>query len=154
MTILWLDDMRNPYKYLSANKNTDTFLRNKKFYDDLMRKTDIDFVWVKNIEEFSNYILKNGLPEFVSFDHDLGKGLPKGLDCAKWLIDYCRKTNNRLPKFYVHSANPNGQREINAILNNALTESKANKMALIRLTEEDLHQIIKEAVNRCLAIME
>ena len=147
MKILWLDDMRNPRQYLSAKKNTDTFIRNKNFYDGLMNKTNIDFVWVKSFDEFCNYIIKNGLPEFVSFDHDLGKGLPKGLDCAKWLVEYCRKHKINLPKFYVHSANPNGQREINALLNRNVRETKTN---IVTITETELYEIIKESVKNIL----
>ena len=146
MKILWLDDMRNPYQYLSSNKNTNTFIRNKSFYDNLMKSTDVDFVWVKNFDEFKNFIMSNGIPEFVSFDHDLGKGLPKGLDCAKWLVKYCEKNNINLPKFYVHSANPNGQREINALLNGFSRKP-------IAIKESKLYEIIYEAVRIVLSTL-
>lgn len=117
LTVLWLDDMRDPYKYFNKKSNSGAFVRNKDFYDKLMSKYNLNFVWVRNIDEFSKFILKNGLPKFVSFDHDLGAGIPKGLDCAKWLVQYCQRTGSNLPSFFVHSANPNGQREINALLN-------------------------------------
>ena len=118
LTILWLDDIRDPYKYFKKKPNSETFIKNKQYYDNLLKSNNVNFIWVKNFDEFTNFILNNGLPQFISFDHDLGAGLKKGYDCAKWLIDYCIETNSNLPQFYVHSANPNGQREINGILNN------------------------------------
>ena len=141
LLVLWLDDMRDPNKYLIKKSNSNTFVRNKNFYDDLMSKYDISFVWVRNFEEFKRYILKNGLPPFISFDHDLGAGLPKGLDCAKWLIKYCRENNKNLPRFFVHSANPNGQREINTLLNMP-SNVQENKITLI--IREEISKLLKK----------
>jgi hypothetical protein len=49
---------------------------------------------VRSYNEFVAWIETNGLPDFISFDHDLG--LPKkqteelnGMSCAKWLVNYC-----------------------------------------------------------------
>lgn len=146
LTILWLDDVRNPYKYLDKKNNSNTFLRNKNFYDNLKKQYNINFIWVKNIEQFSDYIVKHGLPEMISFDHDLGAGLPKGLDCAKWLVNYCRKTKQTLPKCFVHSANPNGQREIKNILKinngNVIMENK------IYITESDITKMVQCVLKR------
>lgn len=44
LTILWLDDIRDPYKYLNKKSNSNTFLRNKQFYDNLMQNYTINFV--------------------------------------------------------------------------------------------------------------
>lgn len=151
LTVLWLDDQRDPYKYLNTNRQSDTFIRNKQFYDNLSKQYRVNFVWVKNLYQFIGYIEKNGLPQFVSFDHDLnsrggGEGLNdeqkmnnNGVNCAKWLVDYCKKTGQPLPKFYVHSANPKHGPEINRIL------TSENKK-IIRLTENDLRRIVKESV--------
>jgi hypothetical protein len=75
--------------------------------------------------EFVKLIQKFGLPNFISFDHDLGlksvdaNGDEKtGYDCAKWLVDYCLDNNLNLPKWQVHSANPVGRANISAYLNN------------------------------------
>ena len=84
LTILWLDDQREPYNYFSAmekdkkkNKElSDAGRRNDVFYNEnIFNQYDVTFKWVKNIDEFSNYIMHNGLPEFISFDRDL---TPKG----------------------------------------------------------------------------
>lgn len=110
LTILWLDDQRDPYKYLRTKSTSATFARNKQFYDNLMQTYDVDFVWVKNLYQFIEYIEENGLPEFVSFDHDLnnrggGEGLSdeqklsnNGVNCAKWLVNYCKKNRTTVAK--------------------------------------------------------
>lgn len=105
LTVLWLDDKRSPEKYLTSKKDSNAFIRNSDFYQRLSKKYNPQFVWVHNLEEFSNYIETNGLPDLVSFDFDLGAGIPKGSECAKWLRKYCVKTNQSLPKYFVHSAN-------------------------------------------------
>ena len=138
LTVLWLDDVRDPYKYFNNNYSSKTFLRNKLFYDGLKKTNNIRFVWVKNFDEFTGFILNNGIPQFVSFDHDLGVGLNKGLDCAKWLIEFCRENNSSLPKFYVHSANPNGQKKINGTLSQAQEENSFS-----------FNNIVKEILEKC-----
>lgn len=118
ISILWLDDMRNPQRYFSKkdDKGVGTLYNNLEFYKKLRKEYNPKFVWVKNFDEFVDYIEKNGLPDFISFDYDLGKGLKKGAECALWIKQYCKENNKTLPKFYVHSANQNGKRQINSIL--------------------------------------
>ena len=41
-----------------------------------------------------------------------------GLDCCKWLIDYCIDNEKGLPKWNCQSANPVGKENMNALLNN------------------------------------
>jgi hypothetical protein len=88
-----------------------------------------------------NYIEQNGVPEEVSFDHDLSREHTKyyfdngghdnppdplnvefkektGYDAAKWLCDYCWTNGIPLPKWNVHSANPVGSDNIKFLLNN------------------------------------
>lgn len=89
---------------------------------------------VKNFIEFTEWITKNGLPEFVSFDHDLadihyefvtgeipydGMIEKTGFHCAKWLVEYCLDNGLKLPPYQVHSANPVGRENIQAYLTNA-----------------------------------
>lgn len=150
LTVLWLDDQRDPYKYLETKSKSATFARNKEFYDTLLKQYNVNFVWVKNLYQFIYYIEKNGLPQFVSFDHDLnnrggGEGLSdeqklsnNGVNCAKWLVNYCKQTKQPLPKFYVHSANPKHGPEINNILNNAFNEGRKVKKIYIKETQVKL----------------
>lgn len=140
LTVLWVDDQREPYKYLNTKSKTNTFLRNKQFYDSLGDKFNLNFVWVKNLYQFIEYIEKNGVPDFISFDHDLnnrggGEGLSdeekiknNGLNCAKWLIEYCKNNRIHLPKFYVHSANPKHGPEIVKALSLGVNEAKTKKI--------------------------
>lgn len=105
---LFLDDYRNPNKFLHDVR-----------------------VWeiVKNHKEFVRIIERRGLPQFISFDHDIadehytakdyGTYTEKtGYDCAKWLVEFCMKTNQPLPEYQVHSMNPVGRKNIQTLLDN------------------------------------
>ena len=95
---------------------------------------------VRNYDEFAEWITKNGVPDLVSFDHDLaeehmndyydqllteGFQHPKysqykektGLDCARFLVDYCQKNNTLLKQCAVHSHNPVGATNIQSFIN-------------------------------------
>ena len=89
----------------------------KKLYLDDLRPTPSGFERVYDYEEFTEFISRNGLPDFISFDHDLGLG-KTGYDCAKWLVEFCLDKNLILPEFQVHSQNPVGKEYIEALLNN------------------------------------
>ena len=87
---------------------------------------DPDWVIVRTYQQFVDYITTNGLPEFISFDHDLAEeyyregyrgaepvyGVYKektGYEAAKWLRQYCDERGLRVPAFTVHSMNPIGR---------------------------------------------
>ncbi|EOR95426.1 hypothetical protein ADIARSV_1427 [Arcticibacter svalbardensis MN12-7] len=101
----------------------------KLFLDDLRtvnmvykNLTDADFIIVRSYTDFVAYISENGLPEFISFDNDLGEDesqslLPDGYACAKWLV-YDREFDLKDLQFYVHSANPVAKLQIESLLNN------------------------------------
>ena len=76
------------------------------------------WVVVRSYKDFVKTIEKEGIPNFISFDHDLGieeDGTEKtGYDCAKWLVE----KNIVLKGFAVHSANPVGAKNIETLLNN------------------------------------
>ncbi len=81
-----------------------------------------DFVVVRNYHDFLKHIIKNGLPDFISFDNDLGEDeygevLPDGYAAAKWLV-YASGFDLRKLKFNVHSANPVAKVHIESLLNN------------------------------------
>ena len=123
--LLWLDDMRCPF--------------NGTWVDDYspINTNNIVVEWVKSYFEFVNWIKKNGLPDAICFDHDLGKltenellakGYSKkearkakseeknGYDCAKWLVEYCMDHEVDVPAFNVHSSNPAGKQNIMSYL--------------------------------------
>ena len=89
----------------------------KKLYLDDLRVTPEGFDRVYNYADFVEYITQNGLPDFISFDHDLGED-ESGYDCAKYLVEYCIEHNLQLPKFSVHSQNPVDKENIERLLNN------------------------------------
>jgi hypothetical protein len=119
---LFLDDIRVPYDVFKMTINP-IFEKNE------------DWVIVRDYHQFVNYILKFGLPEFISFDHDLSYEHyleenqsdidydnieeKTGYSAAKWLVGYCMENGLDIPNFYVHSANPVGKINIESYLENA-----------------------------------
>lgn len=103
-TLLWLDDVRNPVE------------RDWLVFSPIGR--DVDVVWVKSYFEFTTWIKKNGLPDAICFDHDLGTHNGDGYECAKWLCKYCDVHNEKLPAYAVQSANPVGKENIISYLEN------------------------------------
>jgi hypothetical protein len=67
---------------------------------------------VRNYNEFVRYIEENGLPKFISFDHDLVDDGKTGAHCAEYLTDYCIMSWLELPEYYCHSMNPVGKNKI------------------------------------------
>ncbi|MEI8205105.1 MAG: cyclic-phosphate processing receiver domain-containing protein [Bacteroidota bacterium] len=101
---LFLDDCRIPSdsaKYMrQRNIDSSIYLKN--------------WIIVRSYNEFVEWIEQNGLPDVISFDHDLGNDL-SGMDCAKWLINYCLDNCKSLPLYAVHSANPPGAANIEGL---------------------------------------
>jgi hypothetical protein len=99
----------------------------KKLYLDDVRvpKTE-GWDIVRSYDEFVTWIKENGLPDEVSFDHDLADVSynpdtrkeqfkyheTTGYDAAKWLCEYCWTNGLPLPSWNVHSANPVGRDNI------------------------------------------
>lgn len=117
---LYLDDIRSP-------RDTYPFT------------TVEEWTIARNYDEFVKIIEARGLPHIVSFDHDLsfehypfnepngGSNNPKvipyesykektGMDCAKYLVEFCINRDRNLPKWQVHSANPVGAANIRSYL--------------------------------------
>lgn len=131
---LFLDDIRNPNSFL---KDINTW------------------VVVRNYNDFVKIIKERGLPEFISFDHDLSyehypifdafealaegrkirdlKNIPydtyeekTGYHCAKWLIDHCIEKKEKLPDYQVHSMNTVGAENIRKLLEGFKKHQKEN----------------------------
>ena len=88
----------------------------KLYLDDVRNPKTKGWTIVRNYEEFVKHIEENGLPEEISFDHDLGEDIKTGYDCAKWLCNYCWTNGIPIPTYNVHSANPVGRDNIIGIL--------------------------------------
>lgn len=112
--LLWLDDIRDPMdKCLNCMDHSPI-------------GQDVEVYWVKSYKEFISWIEKNGLPDGICFDHDLGddtktknkKKIPKsGLDCADWLVEYCEKNKLDLPSWGIQTMDIVGKLNIQSILN-------------------------------------
>ncbi|WP_431165659.1 cyclic-phosphate processing receiver domain-containing protein [Tenacibaculum halocynthiae] len=101
----------------------------KLFLDDIRtiemiygKSMESEFDIVRTYEDFIAYITTNGLPNFISFDNDLGldangKIAPDGLAAAKWLV-YKSGLNLKNLQFKVHSANPIAAEQIRGLLTN------------------------------------
>lgn len=128
--LLWLDDLRNPFLNLENKVPLD---ENQELYN---------INWVINYEQFTQWINMYGLPDAISFDHDLGDAyfVPEeywnspeesekfkewknkfhkektGMDCAKWLVDYCLNKKKSTPRIFVHSSNTVGANNILSLM--------------------------------------
>jgi len=71
---------------------------------------------VKSYDQFVDVVvdgfLRGRFPAHVAFDHDLGKWSKTGLECAKWLMDFCLSNGLTLPSFSSHSTNAPGREAI------------------------------------------
>ena len=103
----------------------------KLFLDDIRtiemvydKSMESEFDIVRTYRAFVKYIEQIGLPEFISFDNDLGldengEVAPDGYAAAKWLV-YESGLDLRKLQYKVHSANPVAAEQIRGLLNNYL----------------------------------
>lgn len=80
-------------------------------YIDDVRTPDNSWVVVRSSNEALEYIKNNGMPEFISFDHDLG-GDDTTMVFLRKLVNSVWNGNDAPPNYYVHSANPVGKLNI------------------------------------------
>lgn len=95
---------------------------------------------VRSYDQFVSKIESCGMPEFISFDHDLGPDQyhpamysdnpqdynqlynsfkeKTGYHCAKWAVDYCMKNGLTFPGYVCHSMNPVGKTNIESYIEN------------------------------------
>ena len=135
-TFLFLDDIRNPADVANYIHSS---------LADLFRKEN--WIITRNYNEFCNYIKKNGIPNYVSFDHDLADehyresmydpgghysnyyndGTFKektGYDCARFLKEWCETNQLPYPEVIIcHSMNPVGKKNIYDIFQNICGEN-------------------------------
>jgi hypothetical protein len=131
--------------FLDDNRQPNAFLKDIRTW-----------VIVRNYNEFVKTIKERGLPDFISYDHDLSwehyplselkedlkrygtfspaREIPyntfkekTGYDAAKWLIEYCQEKELQLPEFQVHSMNPVGAENIRKLLEGFKNHQKKNE---------------------------
>ena len=94
----------------------------KLFLDDVRQPKRGTWSLARSFEEALDIVDEKGMPNIISFDHDLGEG-KTGDDFAKWLIEQHLNGDLTFPErfeFIVHSANPVGKKNIESRLNNFL----------------------------------
>jgi hypothetical protein len=125
---LFLDDFRKPIDVLQYHEDAGHLALYEILNWDLVR----------SYADFVRFIKINGVPDIISFDHDLHQehyspymydgdtynALYKtfkektGFDAAKWLNRYIKRNNIPLPIIYCHSRNPTGKENILSVFNN------------------------------------
>jgi hypothetical protein len=113
---LYLDDFRDP-------RDSAFYLKNP-IYETLQ------WVVVRDYDAFVKCVEENGIPEVMSFDHDLASihyqhqsdidydifSEKTGYECAKWFINYIIDNDLELPKtILIHSMNPVGSANIKSL---------------------------------------
>ncbi|CAG7581049.1 MAG: putative signaling protein [uncultured marine phage] len=77
---------------------------------------ETDWVIVRTFDQFCDAIKRLGVPEMVSFDHDIADFKDgderSGHTCAKFLVDVCIDNDLDFPTYFIHSANPVGRDNI------------------------------------------
>ena len=104
------------------------------YLDDVRTPQTDGWEIVRSYDDFVKWIQENGLPDEVSFDHDLADEHyvqsinssdgntsyydyntikeKTGYECCKYLVNECMKRGIKHPEFAVHSMNPVGARNI------------------------------------------
>jgi hypothetical protein len=118
----------------------------KIYLDDVRTPLDLDWIVVRNYDEFISKVTEIGLEniELISLDHDLGDTAmiewrrnvyhnytldynniteKTGMDCAKWLVDQWLD-GAPVVEVVVHSANAIGSANIMGYINNYKHVSK------------------------------
>lgn len=100
---LFLDDNRTPKMVFDMTKN--------QIYNNEIWVTAENYMsFIKTIREF-------GVPNIISFDHDISDEIRTGKHCAEWLIYYCLYHKVKFPKnIYIHSLNPVGRKNIENLI--------------------------------------
>ena len=111
----------------------------KIYLDDVRTPVDPSWIVVRNYEQFVDTVTYHGLEniELISLDHDLGDTAMQewhrnvyhnyelnydnikektGMDCAKWLVEYCMNNNLPFPDYEVHSMNVIGKMNIKSYI--------------------------------------
>lgn len=129
-------------------------MKNYSMYlDDIREPKQAYDVVVRSYSEAVSYIQTNGMPNYISFDHDLGANeegtlLKSGYDLAKWLIESALDKELEFPsdfRFNVHSANPVGKKNIISLLDGYIKyNNRRYKMRAVNIEElqKEFEQIV------------
>lgn len=89
------------------------------FLDDERYPVNDSMVIARSFDEAVELVMRNGMPVFISFDHDLGPDMKTGFDFVKWMVEAIQDGRIDLPDYFgysVHSQNPIGKKNIIGLL--------------------------------------
>ncbi len=136
---LFLDDMRKPeHAYIHPKRDGNSIVITSHSLENMSGVPNNDWVVVRTYEDFVQTIEEKGIPNAVSFDHDLDEehirhyykvtestGVIKydnlkvktGKHCAEYFVQkYKELQPPHIPHVYIHSANQWGVQEIKRAL--------------------------------------
>ena len=93
------------------------------FIDDERFPVGNGWIIARGFTEAKIIVSLDGIPDYISFDHDLGLDSQTGADFANWLIDHILINELLFPAsfdYYVHSQNPIGAENIRGKMDAAL----------------------------------
>jgi hypothetical protein len=120
------------------------------YLDDIREPKTKGWLVVRSYEDFVQIIEKEGIPDEISFDHDLGWDeknnceRKSGYDCAKWLVNKSIVIEN----FNVHSANPVGAEQIKSLLNNYKKFAQSTKEGKYNFTFQERSKLATEELEK------
>ena len=114
-------------------------MKKQIYLDDIRTPKEDIWMVVRNYDEFVEAVTSIGLKniDVISLDHDLGDTAmteyftnvspnykldysniveKTGMDCAKWLVEYCINNNLKFPDYEVHSMNVIGKMNIKSYI--------------------------------------
>jgi hypothetical protein len=122
---LFLDDFRDPEDCFEYMRHIPYIME--------------DWITVRSYDEFVKIIQEKGIPNIISFDHDLSDIHYKkqtiidysqytektGYHCANWLINYCIDNKKELPAtILIHTQNHAGSLNIQSLFKSYLKSLK------------------------------
>lgn len=136
---LFLDDLRKPdHAYIHPKRDGNNIVITSHSLQNMSGVPNDEWVIVRTYEEFVRVIEERGIPNTVSFDHDLDEEhirhyyrvtevtgvveygdlkVKTGKHCAEYFVQKCKELKpERLPDVYIHSANKYGAEEIKRVL--------------------------------------
>lgn len=83
-----------------------------------------EWVVVRNSKHACHWVAYYGLPDFISFDHDLG-GDDTSMNFLQWLATDCLEDGREFTfDYYVHSQNPIGKANIEGFIESFKNRNK------------------------------
>jgi ASC-1-like (ASCH) protein len=136
---LFLDDVRKPeHAYIYPKRNGAGLIIETQSLKHVSNVDNDNWIVVRNYDDFVKTIEEKGLPDVVSFDHDLHEEhikhyysvtektgiveygnlkIKTGKHCAEYFVQkYKELCPTYIPHVYVHSANQWGAQEIRKVL--------------------------------------